>query len=47
MKISDYASFRDCVDAVKSGAVDCAYTYSITAQIYVIEDKTKIGRAHV
>jgi len=45
MKISDYASFRDCVDAVKSGAVDCAYTYSITAQIYVIEDKTNSIKA--
>jgi signal transduction histidine kinase/ActR/RegA family two-component response regulator len=40
MKITDCASFDDCAAAVKSGAADCAYTYSITAQIYVAEDKT-------
>lgn len=45
MKISNYAAFEDCVDAVKSGAVDCTYTYSITAQIYVIEDKTNSIKA--
>ena len=45
MKISNYATFEDCVDAVKSGAVDCTYTYSITAQIYVIEDQTNSIKA--
>ena len=45
VKISDYATFEDCLDAVKSGAVDCAYTYSITAQIFVIEDKTNSIKA--
>jgi signal transduction histidine kinase/ActR/RegA family two-component response regulator len=45
MKISNYATFEDCVAAVKSGAVDCTYTYSITAQIYVIKDKTNSIKA--
>ncbi len=45
MKISNYATFEECVDAVKSGAVDCTYTYSITAQIYVIEDQTNSIKA--
>jgi len=45
MKIFRYAAFEDCVNAVKSGAVDCAYTYSITAQIYVIEDQTNSIKA--
>ena len=45
IKISNYATFEDCVDAVKSKAVDCTYTYSITAQIYVIEDKTNSIKA--
>jgi len=45
MKISNYATFEGCADAVKSGAVDCTYTYSITAQIYVIEDKTNSIKA--
>ena len=40
VRISSYPTFDDCVAAVKSGAVDCAYTYSITAQMFVIEDKT-------
>jgi len=45
MKISNFATFDECVDAVKSGVVDCTYTYSITAQICVIEDKSKSIRA--
>jgi len=45
IKISNYATFEDCVDAVTSRAVDCTYTYSITAQIYVIEDKTNSIKA--
>ena len=45
IKISSYDSFEDCVAAVKSGSADCTYMYSITAQIYVIEDKTNSIRA--
>jgi signal transduction histidine kinase len=45
VKISDYAAFEDCVAAVKSGAAECTYTYSITAQIYMIEDKTNSIKA--
>ena len=45
MKISYYPTFEDCVEAVKSEAVDCTYTYSITAQIYVIEDETNSIKA--
>ena len=45
MKVFDYAAFGDCVEAVKSGAVDCTYTYSVTAQIYVIEDQTNSIKA--
>jgi len=39
VKITEYPDFEDCVRAVESGAVDCTYTYSITAQVYVIEDQ--------
>ena len=45
IKISGYATFGDCVEAVKSGAADCTYTYSVTAQLYVIEDKTNSIKA--
>lgn len=45
MKISGYATLNDCVAAVKSGAADCTYAYSITAQICVIEDKTNSIKA--
>ena len=45
MKISYYPTFEECVEAVKSEAVDCTYTYSITAQIYVIEDETNSIKA--
>lgn len=45
MKIINYDTFEDCVEAVKSGDADCTYTYSITAQIYMIEDNTNSIRA--
>lgn len=38
VKVTYYDDFDACVRAVKNGDVDCTYTYSITAQMYVLED---------
>lgn len=38
VKIINYDSFSDCIKAVKSGKADCTYTYSLTAQMYILTD---------
>jgi len=38
VKILSFDTFGECVDAVKSGAADCTYTYSSTAQIFALQD---------
>ena len=45
IKITYYPTFRECVDAVKSGDVDCTYAYSNTAQIFVMQSKTNSIKA--
>lgn len=38
IKITYYDTFNDCIDAVESGDVDCTFLYSVTAQMYILED---------
>lgn len=37
-KIAYYDDFDSCIEAVRAGRVDATFTYSITAQMFVIED---------
>jgi signal transduction histidine kinase len=40
VKIINYDSFADCIKAVKTGKADCTYTYSLTAQMYILKDNS-------
>ena len=37
-RILGFDTFDECVDAVRSGAADCAYVYASTAQIFALRD---------